>query len=82
MSGAYNDPLYQANRAQLLATRPTCIGYPAGRHPRPVRATTADHRVPLVQGGTHALSNLDPMCGSCNSRKAKRSDIRGSWRRR
>jgi 5-methylcytosine-specific restriction endonuclease McrA len=70
MTIAYNDPEYLANRATVLASAPLCEGYPKGIHGRErVRATTADHRVPLSQGGTHAIENLDPMCGSCNSRK-------------
>jgi 5-methylcytosine-specific restriction endonuclease McrA len=30
-------------------------------------ATTVDHIVPVALGGTHALSNLRPACGPCNS---------------
>ncbi|MGH9169101.1 MAG: HNH endonuclease, partial [Acidimicrobiia bacterium] len=33
--------------------------------PRP--ATTADHVVPVSRGGSHALSNLVPACGPCNT---------------
>lgn len=66
----------------MLRDRPHCVGFPRGRHPRPVLATVVDHRVPLIQGGTHALENLDPMCASCNARKSKQSDIRGRWRYR
>jgi 5-methylcytosine-specific restriction endonuclease McrA len=79
-SAAYRDPAYIANRATLLASRPNCIGFPAGRHPRPVRATTADHRIPLLWGGSHDLSNLDPLCGPCNSRKSRKDIDNGGWR--
>lgn len=62
---------YQRNRAILLAPdadgnpplcalRIRCDGAPA---------TTADHRVAAVHGGTHELSNLVPACASCNSSK-------------
>jgi 5-methylcytosine-specific restriction endonuclease McrA len=30
-------------------------------------ATTVDHAVPVVLGGTHDLSNLRPACSRCNS---------------
>lgn len=80
-ASAYRDPEYVRNRARLLAGSPSCVGYPVGRHARPVPATEADHRIPVVQGGTHAITNLDPMCRSCNARKSRRSDIRGSSRR-
>jgi 5-methylcytosine-specific restriction endonuclease McrA len=35
-------------------------------HPR---AATADHIVPVIEGGGHALSNLRPAHRSCNSRR-------------
>jgi 5-methylcytosine-specific restriction endonuclease McrA len=30
-------------------------------------ATTVDHAIPVVLGGTHDLSNLRPACSPCNS---------------
>lgn len=30
---------------------------------------TVDHIVPLSVGGTHSMDNLQPLCGSCNSKK-------------
>jgi hypothetical protein len=56
----YTDPVYQRNRAQLLATKPMC-------HWCKVRpATTADHLRGAPEGGTHDLSNLVPACADCN----------------
>jgi 5-methylcytosine-specific restriction endonuclease McrA len=34
---------------------------------------TADHVVPLAQGGANTLSNVVPACSSCNSRKGART---------
>ena len=39
--------------------------------------TTADHVVPLHLGGRHHVSNLQPLCRSCNSKKGiKTTDYR------
>lgn len=32
-------------------------------------ATTTDHRVPRIAGGTNAIENLIPACANCNGRK-------------
>jgi 5-methylcytosine-specific restriction endonuclease McrA len=59
----YNSWLYQHNRQIVLAeSGGRC--YVAGCL-RP--ATTADHIVPLCEGGSHLLENLRPCCPHHNS---------------
>ncbi|MDX2257246.1 MAG: HNH endonuclease [Pseudanabaenaceae cyanobacterium bins.39] len=35
-----------------------------------------DHIIPLAQGGTHDLSNLQTLCAECNRRKSDKLDPR------
>ena len=36
-----------------------------------VRGLQADHKIPLIRGGTHELSNWQPICNNCNVGKRR-----------
>lgn len=61
-------------RGGVLARRPLCVD-PYKRHPnQTILATEVDHIKPLSKGGTHALTNLQPLCKSCHSYKTAKFD--------
>ena len=55
-----NDLTYRRNRQTLLADNPPC--YRCGKP-----ADTADHIVPVFQGGGNEMDNLRAACRKCNS---------------
>jgi 5-methylcytosine-specific restriction endonuclease McrA len=65
MTSPYNDPIYKANRKQILSDGKATICALCGK----AGANTADHIVPLMFGGDNSVDNLQPAHQSCNSRK-------------
>lgn len=45
-------------------------------------AVTADHVIPVTQGGTHDLENLAAICGPCHEAKSNQERAAGRARRR
>lgn len=59
--------------AAVAACNNTCIVPGCGKSP-----VTRDHVIPVSKGGRHHISNLQPLCLSCNDRKGIRTtDYRG-----
>jgi phage terminase large subunit-like protein len=65
MTSPYNDPIYKANRRQILSDGKATICALCGKP----GANTADHIVSLMFGGDNSIDNLQPAHQSCNSRK-------------
>jgi 5-methylcytosine-specific restriction protein A len=57
---------YYRNRTIILRDHPACA---LRIHCDGAPATQVDHIVPVTHGGTHALTNMQPACKSCNSSK-------------
>jgi len=74
--GTSNERGYNATwrrlRRMVLNREPLCRE--CLKEGRLTPATEVDHIVPLSQGGTNDLENLQPLCHSCHSRKTAKED--------
>lgn len=70
MGNAYNTAEYKRNRKIVLEQSQYICHYCQGH------ANTADHIVPVSQGGTNELSNLLAACHNCNSTRQDRTLVR------
>jgi 5-methylcytosine-specific restriction protein A len=59
----------------VLDAEPLCRACSTEAHP--IGATDVDHIVPIRDGGTHEMANLQPLCGLCHRRKTAHE-----WRER
>lgn len=67
------DERWRRIRAQTLQAEPLCRLCLAGG--KTVSATVVDHIVPLADGGTHAQSNLQPLCKRCHDAIKTPADV-------
>lgn len=61
--GEFSAKEWEALKIQYNFTCPSC------NKKEPEIKLTADHIVPLIKKGDNDISNIQPLCGSCNSRK-------------
>lgn len=61
-----NTGAWKRARRRLLARSSVCVYCGS-------LATEADHRIPVIRGGSDHESNLVPACRSCNRRKGSKS---------
>jgi 5-methylcytosine-specific restriction protein A len=61
-------------RAQVLNADPLCVHCRLER--RVAEANEVDHVVPLWEGGTNDLANLQGLCGACHKVKSEAETLR------
>lgn len=69
----YNSRRWRALRKAVLAKEPLCRDCMG--HGVVTAAEVADHIVPLVDGGSDALDNLQSLCLSCHNAKTQREIV-------
>lgn len=70
MPSPYSSTEYKKNRKIVLESSNYICHYCNGP------ANTADHIIPVSQGGGHELSNLLPACINCNSTRQDKTMVR------
>lgn len=70
MGSPYATAEYKTNRKIILEQSQYICHYCNGP------ANTADHIVPVSQGGTNEINNLLPACHNCNSTRQDRTLVR------
>ncbi|MCA9052174.1 MAG: HNH endonuclease [Planctomycetaceae bacterium] len=67
------DATWRKIRLAALREAPLCVECLKAGRTEP--ATEVDHITPLARGGTHARSNLQPLCKMHHSQKTAREDM-------
>lgn len=78
-AATYGDPEYKRNKAAVRRrSRGRCEWPVGGSTCGSTDRVQCDHKVPVSQGGTHALANLWDLCRAHHGRKTAQEG--GGWR--
>ena len=70
-SAAHRPTLNGKKKRKVIERDRRCLN--CGGHDR----LTVDHKIPVSQGGTNSMNNLETLCYLCNQRKARKEANRG-----
>lgn len=74
------DSAYDRMRAQVLREEPLCR--PCDAQGFVTASVTADHIIPLAEGGTGERENMQGICGPCHKAKTAKEATRARARQR